>query len=284
LGKLKILLVVWQIPVGFSSITGVEFPASYSQFLTWINVVNLDIGDLFSASCVLPSLNFYLRLLASTLTPLLLAAGLGRAGVIARRDAWSRHVAAGLFLTFLVFTSVSTVVFKTFPCDDGVVDGESYLRVDYSISCKSNLHMFFLVYAGLMILVYPIGTPVLYAAILWKNRESLNPRILTGPDGVDESATGAEKAKNYWSSQELQTLEEMVKARRENPELVPSMFLWKDFDPEHFYYEVLECGRRMVLTGVLIFIAPGTASQAAMSCIFAFGSIMGFKLMRPHSD
>ncbi|CAN0521007.1 unnamed protein product, partial [Laminaria digitata] len=36
-----------------------------------------------------------------------------------------------------VFTSVSTVVFKTFACDDGVVDGESYLRVDYSISCKS---------------------------------------------------------------------------------------------------------------------------------------------------
>ncbi|CAN0475465.1 unnamed protein product, partial [Laminaria digitata] len=55
-------------------------------------------------------------------------------------------------------------------------------------------------------------------------------------------------------------------------------------DPEFYYYEVIECGRRMVLTGALIFIAPGTASQAAMACILAFGSIMGFELMRPHTD
>lgn len=115
LGKLKILVVVCQILAGFSSITAVGFPASYSRFLTWINVVNLDMGDIFSASCVLPSLNFDVRLLSSTPTPLMLAAalvltyhmakrraGLGRAGVIAKRDAWSRHVAAGFLFTFVV--------------------------------------------------------------------------------------------------------------------------------------------------------------------------------------
>ncbi|CAN0177367.1 unnamed protein product, partial [Laminaria digitata] len=70
----------------------------------------------------------------------------------ARRAALSRHVAAWLLLTFLVFTSASTVVFKNFACDSKVVEGESYLRADYGISCTSNLHMFFEVYAGLMIL------------------------------------------------------------------------------------------------------------------------------------
>ena len=78
-------------------------------------MVNLDIGSIFSASCVLPSINFYLSLLATTLGPLVLTAvlvltyhmakaraGIGRAGVMARRAAWSRHVAAGLLLTFLV--------------------------------------------------------------------------------------------------------------------------------------------------------------------------------------
>lgn len=52
-----------------------------------------------------------------------------------------------------VFTSASTAAFKTFACDHDAVDGESYLRADYSISCKSRMHMFFKVYAGLMILV-----------------------------------------------------------------------------------------------------------------------------------
>ncbi|CAM9298394.1 unnamed protein product, partial [Laminaria digitata] len=276
--------------------------------LAWVNIANFDIGDLFSASCLLPSVNFYQRLLAATLTPLLLAgglvltyrmakrrAGIGSTAVIASRAAWSRHVAAGLLLTFLVFTSASTAAFKTFACDDGIGEGKSYLRADYSLSCKSNLHLFFRVYSGFMILVYPIGIPVLYAAILWKNRELLNPRIEAQPVVVGEVATRAEASifhsrtskghtKNGYSSQELKELEEKVQARRVHPELVPSMFLWKDFGPDLYYYEVVECGRRMLLTGVLIFIAPHTAMQVAMACIFAFASILGFELMRPHMD
>lgn len=88
--------------------------------------------------------------------------------------------------------------------------------------------------------MYPIGIPVLYAAILWKNRELLNPRIGAQPVVVGEVATRAEASifhsrtskghtKNGYSSQELKELEEKVQARRVHPELIPSMFLWKDF-------------------------------------------------------
>ena len=113
--KLKILVVVWQILTVFPSITGVEFPPAYSRFLSWIDVVNLDVGHIFAASCVLPDVNFYQRLLLTTLSPIGLAAvlvltyrmakrraGIGSPGVLARRAAWSRHMAAGLLLTFLV--------------------------------------------------------------------------------------------------------------------------------------------------------------------------------------
>ena len=115
LDKLKILVVVWQILTIFSRITDVEFPACYAMFLSWIDFVNLDIGHIFSASCVLPPVNFYTRLLVTTLVPLMLAvgllltynmakysAGIGSVGMVAKRAAWSRHVAAGLLLTFLV--------------------------------------------------------------------------------------------------------------------------------------------------------------------------------------
>lgn len=54
--------------------------------------------------------------------------------------------------------------------------------------------------------------------------------------------------------------------------------------PDLFYYEVIECGRRMLLTGVLIFVAPRSSMQVATACIFAFGSLMGFELMRPYLD
>ena len=95
--------------------------------------------------------------------------------------------------------------------------------------------------------VYPIGIPVLYATILWKNRELLNPCIQPHADesgdttasgdsvngDVDPSPKTCTKSKgqtkNVYSSEELQELEEKVQARRVHPELVPSMFLWKDF-------------------------------------------------------
>lgn len=78
-------------------------------------------------------------------------------------------------------------------------------------------------HSGATCQVYPIGIPVLYAAILWKNRELLNPRIDSQPVGEDGHA------KHKLSPQELQELDEKVEARRANPALVPSMFLWKDF-------------------------------------------------------
>ena len=57
-----------------------------------------------------------------------------------------------------MFTSASTLVLKTFACDDEVLDGQSFLRADYSISCGTNLHMFFRVYAGLLLLVSRLTT------------------------------------------------------------------------------------------------------------------------------
>ena len=54
--------------------------------------------------------------------------------------------------------------------------------------------------------------------------------------------------------------------------------------PDLYYYEVVECGRRILLTEVLIFVAPNTSMQAAIACIFAFVSLLGFELMRPHAD
>ena len=51
-----------------------------------------------------------------------------------------------------------------------------------------------------------------------------------------------------------------------------------------YYFEVIDCGRRILLTGVLIFIQPNTPEQAAVACMFAFASLLGFELLRPHLD
>ena len=42
---------------------------------------------------------------------------------------------------------------QTFACDEEAVEGRSYLRADYSISCDSTSHVWYRVHAGIMILV-----------------------------------------------------------------------------------------------------------------------------------
>ena len=51
-----------------------------------------------------------------------------------------------------------------------------------------------------------------------------------------------------------------------------------------YYFEVIDCGRRILLTGVLVFIKPNSPEQAAIACMFAFASLLGFELLRPHLD
>ncbi len=79
--------------------------------------------------------------------------------------------------------------------------------------------------------MYPIGIPLLYAYILWKNRESLNPSQALKEFPRPESESEGEAAESGGRSlpNEPEGLKEKLEKRRQNPDLVPSMFLWKDF-------------------------------------------------------
>jgi hypothetical protein len=61
-------------------------------------------------------------------------------------------------------------------------------------------------------------------------------------------------------------------------------FLWKTYTPQMYYWEVVECLRRLLLTGAIVFIAPGTAAQAAVACVFAMFSIVIALYCQPHAD
>ena len=86
---------------------------------------------------------------------------------------------AGSVVLFLVYPSCCTAVFQAFMCDE-LDDGSAYLRVDYSVQCWAENQGAFseeykgvMAYAVLMSFVYPLGTPVLYAAVLYANRAAI---------------------------------------------------------------------------------------------------------------
>ncbi|CAN0034765.1 unnamed protein product, partial [Scytosiphon promiscuus] len=214
---------------------------------------------MLSAGCVF-ELNFHHRLMISTIAPivaLLFLAGTYTVAAAAHRGAhdnvqiiWNKHVSMVLLLTFFVYSSVSSVLFNTFACDK-LSDGTNYLRADYRIECDSFKHKVFQVYGGIMIVLYTVGIPAFYGCLLFKDREVLKQDT----------------------------------AQREGiPRVSPTSDLWKPYKPSAFYYEVVECGRRLLLAGVVVFIYPGTAAQIAITLMMSFIFAILSEGVRPYAS
>lgn len=108
------------------------------------------------------------------------------------------------------------------------------------------------VYGVFMILLYPIGIPVLYSVVLFRNRG-----IVTDKRHREEQ-----------SSSDLQVIAS----------------LWKPYKPSRYYYEVVECARRVTLTGVVVFIYPNTAAQVAVTLVLAFVFVMVSESLVPYAS
>jgi hypothetical protein len=282
--KLRIPMVAFQIVTQFISITGLLLPNIYRKFLSWTDVFNLNLGWLLSLGC-LAKIDFYQKLLIMTLGPFVLAAALAatyatvrynntvqavvnytsqRTVVPARTSrlekALAKHYLVFLAMTFFLYSTVSTTVFQTFACDtidDSATTKTSYLRADYSILCGTAKHSAYKVYAAFMVIIYPLGIPALYAWLLWSNRLKLSS--------------------NNDASIRMLT-------RHKDVSLRSTRFLWKSYTARMYYWEVVKCMRRLLLTGAIVFIAPGTSAQAAIACVFAMLSMAIALYCQPHAD
>ncbi len=143
---------------------------------------------------------------------------------------------------------------QTFACDK-IDTGASYLRADHSIECFTTEHRLYTAYAGLMCLVYPLGIPFAYAAILYKARRGLKS------DEEDEGATTA-------TSTDVAALRP----------------LWQPYRRSVYYYEVVECFRRVTLSGLVVFILPDTAGQVMTAFLLSLAFFAVFTVLYPYAD
>lgn len=234
----------------FASVVDVQYPQLYQDFLSVLDLVNLNLGFILSFSCVVDT-NFYLRLLFATISPLAILVALSATYAISRKRnrhspsgiqaSKHKHLSIALFLVYVVYSSVSYTIFQTFVCDT-LDNGVTYLRADYSLTCSTATHKAMKVYAGLMMLVYPLGVPAVFAWWLFSCRHDI----------VNVDRTGAPTT----GSAGLDHLQ-------------PMKDLWGPFKPNLYHFEVVECGRRIALTGLAAFIYPGSAAQVAVEVVLA---------------
>ncbi|CAM9477686.1 unnamed protein product [Ectocarpus fasciculatus] len=266
LTSIKIVLVAWQIVTQFSSVVNVVYPAVYEKFLSILNLVNFNFGFILSASCFVDT-NFYGRLLFATIGPLVVLGALAVTYAVSRsrnrhspagiQTAKHKHLSIALFIMFVVYSSVSFNIFQTFVCET-LDDGVDYLRADYSLVCSTDTHTAMKVYAGLMIFVYPLGIPAVFTLWLVSNRHDL-----VKVDANDGSSTATAKSLSN---------------------LQPMRDLWAPYKPRKYYFEVVECGRRIALTGLAVFIYPGSSAQVALEVLFAAFFIGVSDVLSPFAD
>ena len=58
-------------------------------------------------------------------------------------------------------------------------------------------------------------------------------------------------------------------------------FLFDSYEPGCMYFEVFECIRKLLLTGMMTFFYPGTASQIAIGLLIAFASAIFYSHFKP---
>ncbi|CAN0339311.1 unnamed protein product, partial [Laminaria digitata] len=94
--------------------------------------------------------------------------------------------------------------------------------------------------------VYPVGIPAVFTFWLARNRQEL---VKPGRDGMLQLQHGSD--------------------------------LWAANKPSRFYYELVECARRITLTGIAVFVLPNSPAQIAIVLLLAVVFLFVSESMAP---
>ena len=147
---------------------------------------------------------------------------------VAVRAAFQQTLPLTLVVTFVLVPSTATRIFKTFLCDP--IELRRYLHDDLAMDCDSDEYTTTHNVAIVMLVVWPVGVPLLYALVLWANRKALANGALT-------------------------------------PETIASEFLTGDYKHSSFWWEPLEMLRKITLTGVVLVIGEEVEQARVLAAL-----------------
>eukprot|EP01043_Picozoa_sp_COSAG02_P039475 COSAG02_NODE_3120_length_7329_cov_2.938866_2_plen_1239_part_00 len=292
---MKVICSHLQLLHQFPVVLDLEFPAAFKLWLERLSFFTLDLFKLFSVQCTFET-NLYNKFLVTTCTPILALAALaawsfmvkkvtsgdaaksdvdtGASGLSsqlaatasndindsdkAQKDNVDQFLQRAFILLFAVYPMLSTKTFHFFACRH--YDEQFLHMFDYSVSCDSDEYASYKPYAAMMVLVYPIGILVVFAALLYLNRA----RIRRSETMYDRSSDGDERWFEGGSHK--------------------FRFLVADYRKEYFWYEVFEYARKLVFTFMLGFADQGTASQIFGGLMAAVFFLVFNALAQPFAD
>ena len=235
------------------------YPEVYDVFLEYIDVFNLNFSWMLSAGCLVDT-NFFADLLVCTIGPLTITFLVVVSYKVtkqrcpmddeeARSRLYNSHGTILFWVSFLVYSTASSTIFQAFACNE-LDNGKSYLKADHRLECYTVKHNIVMLYASIMAIVFPFGIPFCYSLMLYRNRSILK----------------------------------MADRQEVCTEVIVFRDLWRPYRQEVFWYEVVECVRRVVLSGIVVFVLPNTAGQVATTFLFALAFFVALLVLNPYMN
>ena len=122
---------------------------------------------------------------------------------------------------------------------------------DYSVSCKSDRYVFIVTWAAIMLLVYPIGIPLLSFCLMWRHREKLNPKV--DSEFIDRDikfeTVGESESAFRQACVEKKTKLRNKAVKAQDRELVSFAqlfhFMYDNYEPKYWWFECFDYLRRL---------------------------------------
>lgn len=261
--------IVSSVPSSFS----VKFPSAYSGFLSFLGFSNLDFGWI-PFGCVL-DIDPYTQLSCATLTSFAVVTVLFYLHVRSRAKDEKPYFFMLLNFMYIILPWCSSLAVVVFQCDYFVDDDVSYMVADYSIICekegeKSGRRIFWEAYAYLMILIFPLGIPLLFAGLLYQRRHDLCPKL-------------KERGISYLFIRQHDWGQEVEVSEVTEQRCAHLRFLVEIYEPHCFWFEIVESWRRLMLSSLLILI-DDSLIQVMVAIYICLLAIKVYSYYEPYVD
>jgi hypothetical protein len=237
------------IPYAFD----LQWPQVVEKMLEIFSYLQFEVFGFVNLSCM-GQFNFYHRLIGYTVLPLVLVLCLTamyrvhkntllrKRNHSALKKLYLRTLEYAFLIVLVLYPQVSQVIFQTFLCQS-LDEGTAMLVVDFQIDCASSSYSFALAYASLMVVVWPIGLPLVLFCIMFRMRDNLRK-----PGSIAREAVAP---------------------------------LVENYRVQYWYWESLEMSRKVILTSMMCFFSRGSLEQLAVGAIISSGFLVASVKHRP---
>jgi len=285
--KAKVVIAAWQIAASTETVLlQVRFPPVFAKAMKFFHVLGLAAFEVGSLNCFF-RWSYFEKMLFATLAPFVgVAFTAGPYWLVQRyrgkleSEAGRRKVTVRIayscaFAIYIILPSVSTSVITYFSCsrfaDDGLRRGLRVIASELSIKCTNKRYRQWRIYAGIMIGIWPVGVPLVFATLLWSKRAKLNPPLENyesrrAKDGVDKAeGLQREELRHMKAINQLEKLE----LRDSDDSLEALAFVFEEYKPRCYLFPIFEITRRIFLTSVLAIFYPGSTRQSVIGMLGA---------------